>query len=171
MADHSSGGDPQRPVPVSSDVVRREFTRQAETFARSLMVADLALEDMLDLADLRGDELMLDLAAGTGAVSFIFAPRVRTVIAADLTTAMLAQAAARAAREGIENVRLVLADVARLPFTDATFDLATCRIAIHHFSEPDPILQELHRVLRPDARAVICDTLTSDDPTRAALHN
>ena len=126
---------------------------------------------MLELAELRGDERMLDLAAGTGMVSLIFAPHARRVVAVDLTSAMLAQAAERRDREGVANVSLVLADVGRLPFPDASFDLATCRIAIHHFAEPAPILVELRRVLRPRARAVVCDAVASEDPARADLHN
>jgi len=158
------------PRPPTADP-RESFTRQAASYARSLLASDPSLPAMLELAAPRGDELTLDLAAGTGMVSFIFAPHVRRVVAVDLTAAMLAQAAERRAREGATNVHLVLADVGALPFPDATFDLATCRIAIHHFPDPAPILAELRRVLRPGAAAIICDALSSEDPARAALHN
>ena len=69
------------------------------------------------------------------------------------------------------NVRLLVADVAALPFPDGSFDLATCRIAIHHFPDPLPILVAMRRVLRPAGRAVVCDTLASEDAAQAALHN
>src|SRR5712691_6078308 len=102
--------NPEPPIPDPRAVTRAAFTRQAESYARSSLVADLALEAMLELAEPHGDELMLDLAAGTGVVSLAFAPRVGRVVAVDLTEAMLAQAAARRAREGIANVHLLLAD-------------------------------------------------------------
>ena len=163
--------NPESPTPDPRAAIQRAFTRQAESYARSLLVTDFSLPAMIELAAPRGDELTLDLAAGTGMVSLVFAPRVRRVVAADLTAAMLAQAAERRAREGAANVDLLVADVATLPFAADTFDLATCRIAIHHFPQPAPILEELRRVLRPGGRAIICDTLASEDPARAALHN
>jgi SAM-dependent methyltransferase len=104
-------------------------------------------------------------------VSFTFAPAVRLVVAVDITAAMLAQAAQRGAREGVDNVHLLLADVNLLPFPPATFDLGVCRIAIHHFPEPGPIVRELRRVLRPGSTVVICDAVSDERPERAALHN
>ena len=162
---------PEPPTPDPRAAIQRAFTRQAESYARSLLATDYSLPAMLELAAPRGDELTLDLAAGTGMVSFAFAPRVRRVVAVDLTVAMLAQAAERRAREGGANVDLLVADVASLPFAAGTFDLATCRIAIHHFAEPAPILEELRRVLQPGAPAIICDALAFEDPARADLHN
>ena len=150
---------------------RSAFTRQAESYAVSRLAQDENLGLMLELAAASGDELAIDLAAGTGMVSFTFAPAVRQVVAVDITAAMLAQAAQRAGRDGAENVSLVLADVRALPFPTATFSLATCRIAIHHFIEPALVLCELRRVLRDDATVVICDTLADERPERAALHN
>ena len=155
----------------NSEAIRQAFTRQAESYARSLLATDPSLEAMLELAAPRGDEIMLDVAAGTGMVSFVFAPRVKLALGADLTAAMLAQAAERRARERAMNVRLLVADVAALPFPDGSFDLATCRIAIHHFPDPLPILVAMRRVLRPAGRAVVCDTLASEDAAQAALHN
>ena len=161
----------RQPAPDRRAEQRDSFSRQAASYARSMLATDENLPAMIELAMLGGDELMLDLAAGTGMVSLVFASRVGRVVAVDLTPAMLAQAAERRAREGIGNVDLVLADVTSLPFADGTFELATCRIAIHHFLEPAPILAELRRVLRPGGRAVICDTLSSEDPAQAELHN
>ncbi|HYK97825.1 MAG TPA: class I SAM-dependent methyltransferase, partial [Candidatus Acidoferrales bacterium] len=39
------------------------------------------------------------------------------------------------AREGVTNATLVLTAAESLPFLDASFDVATCRLAAHHFSD------------------------------------
>lgn len=45
--------------------------------------------------------------------------------------------------------RLICSDVGRLPFADASFDLATSVAAFEHFLEVPAVLAEVHRVLRP----------------------
>ena len=159
------------PPGPSDREIQEVFTRQAPTYATSLLARDPSLPAMLELAEPTGGELMLDLAAGTGMVSFAFAAYVHRVIAIDLTPAMLAQAASRQQQERTANLSLLVARAQALPFADDRFDLATCRIAIHHFRDPLPILAELRRVLRPDGRVVISDAVASEDPARAARHN
>jgi SAM-dependent methyltransferase len=48
-----------------------------------------------------------------------------------------------------------LADAARLPFPDASIDLAVMVRVLHHLPEPGPELAELSRILRPGGHAVI----------------
>ena len=46
------------------------------------------------------------------------------------------------------NVKWKLADVAALPFADATFVGAVCTLAIHHFESLDSVFGEIRRVLK-----------------------
>ncbi len=44
-----------------------------------------------------------------------------------------------------------------IPLEDGLFDLIVCRAAFKNFSEPLKALNEMHRVLKPQGRAVIID--------------
>jgi len=80
-----------------------------------------------------------------------------TVDAVDLSPQMIDRAQQSAATAQTEAVTFSVADVAALPFPDATFDLVISTISQHHWTDPGAGLRELNRVLRPDAQAWIYD--------------
>jgi len=69
------------------------------------------------------------------------------------------------------NAKFVQSDATALPFADATFDLATCRLAAHHFSDAAAAFREVARVLRGGGRFVLVDNYAPDDPTLDAFIN
>ncbi len=122
------------------------------------------LQRLVELARLRGDERMLDVATGGGHTALAFAPRVREVVASDLTPDMLAAAEEFVRERGAENVSYVQADAEDLPFADESFDLVTCRIAAHHFPDPESFVREAARVLKPGGRFLLDDNVAPEDP-------
>jgi SAM-dependent methyltransferase len=59
-------------------------------------------------------------------------------------------------REGMPaTVRLEVGDVTALPYDDASFDVAVCFEVIEHVPEPERVLDELRRVLRPGGLLVV----------------
>jgi SAM-dependent methyltransferase len=99
---------------------------------------------------------VLDLASGTGAPAISLASTVGThgrVTAIDLSADLLEIAAQRARTRGLTNFTTQQADAHSLPFPDNSFDLATSRFGVMFFRDPVAALQELWRVLRPEARA------------------
>ncbi|HEY1011911.1 MAG TPA: methyltransferase domain-containing protein [Herpetosiphonaceae bacterium] len=106
------------------------------------------LARMVELAALRGDERVLDIATGGGHTALAFSRQAAEVVASDLTAPMLAAAAAHFASKGAANIATELADAEALPFPDASFDVVTCRIAAHHFPQPQRFAAEAARVLR-----------------------
>src|SRR5689334_25177692 len=85
------------------------------------------LRRLVELAHLRGDEQVLDIATGGGHTALAFAPHVREVVATDLTTRMLEAAETYAREQGVTNVRFERADAEELPFADASFDIVMTR--------------------------------------------
>ena len=77
--------------------------------------------------ELRGDEMVLDLAAGTGAVALALAPCLPQgqIIATDLSAGMLSRGRLRAHQEGWDNMRFAVMDLERPSFPPETFDLIT----------------------------------------------
>jgi SAM-dependent methyltransferase len=133
----------------------RSFTQQAAAFEdprfNRLFTTDS--EWLFDRLPLGADDLVLDVAAGTGHVSRRLAPKVRAVVALDATRAMLEQGRAQAP----PNVLFIQGDAERLPFLDGSFDVVACRFAVHHFEDPKVQLAEMRRVSR--GRVAVADLI------------
>ena len=154
-------------MPGSHDErVREAFTRQAGTFEdeRLNVAFTSGLPWLLSYVDPRPDDIVLDVAAGTGLVARALAGQVDHVTALDSTAAMIAEGRRRAAEEGHANLRFVSGSAERLPLPDASFTLVVTRFSLHHFADPTPAVAEMVRVLRPGGRLVVKDLVASTDP-------
>ena len=85
------------------------------------------------------------------------------MVALDATEAMLTEAMAKAEEENLFNIKFIHGDATSLPFSDSSFGLVTSRLAIHHFTKPRPILNEMARVTAPGGRVVLVDLIASED--------
>jgi ubiquinone/menaquinone biosynthesis C-methylase UbiE len=85
----------------------------------------------------------------------------------DLSPRLLESAVARLRVLGVD-LRLVRADVRRLPFRDSAMDLVMCALVLDHLGERSTALAELARVARPGAPVVVVTTrpLAPDLPVR-----
>ncbi len=104
-------------------------------------------------------ERALDIATGGGHVARALAPLVAEVVASDLTPEMLAGAEKFIVGLGLANVTFALADAEELPFPDRSFEIVTCRIAPHHFPDPDRFVSGVARVLKPGGRFGLIDSV------------
>lgn len=148
---------------------RERFGAFAQTYVDSATHASGPdLERLLALADPQPGWRALDIATGGGHTALRIAPRVRSLIAADLALPMLKAARAHAAAQGIAGIDYVAADAEALPFPDAAFDLITCRIAPHHFPNAFAFMRECARALKPGGRLVIQDHVNPDERAAAA---
>jgi ubiquinone/menaquinone biosynthesis methyltransferase len=111
---------------------------------------------LVDFAELKPDERVLDLATGTGDIAFLIADQVREVIGSDINAEML-EIAEQKRPPGMDNVTFVRADAVRLPFPDASFDVVLCSYAGRGFPAWPPVLAEVHRVLKPGGRFLNLD--------------
>lgn len=125
--------------------------------------------DLLDRLELKGDERLLDIGCGRGAVLLMAAqllPRGRAVgIDVWCTTDQSGNAEQvtrrNAALEGVaERVELHTADMRQPPFDDGSFDVVVSSLAIHNVAgagERARALREAARVLKTGGRLVITD--------------
>ena len=152
--------------------IQKRFGAAATRYAQSdYHGAGPDLAAMLEAAELRGSERVLDVGCGAGHTALCFAPRVAEVVALDLTEAMLEQARGLAARRGLANLRFERGDAHALPFEDAAFDVVTCRVCAHHFARPERAVREVARVLRPGGRFVLVDSVAPDDAAQDTFLN
>ncbi len=150
--------------------VRDSFRNVAANYTRSTFHASsVRLQEVVDLAQPKKGDLVLDVATGTGNTAFALAPHVRRVIGVDLTREMLVEARRIAAEKNIHNVDWVIGDAEHLPFQDDSFDLYTVRAAPHHFADVDAFLFEAFRVLKAGRDAAFVDC-APPLPARDVLH-
>ncbi|POM24830.1 putative methyltransferase YcgJ [Actinomadura rubteroloni] len=151
-----------------------EFTKQAVTFADPSLNGAFVnhLDRLIAFADpeLDLDDIVLEVAAGTGIVGRALAPRVRHVTALDLTPAMLATGKCDADRAGLTNVTFTLGDATALPYLDKSYTLIITRFSVHQVADPARMIAEMARVGRPGAALIIADIVRPDgldgDPDR-----
>lgn len=115
----------------------------------------LYCEDALRIAAVRPGERLLDVAAGTGALTLLAAKRGANVLATDFSPVMVERLRARVAREGLAGVEARVMDGQRLELPDGSFDVAASVFGLIFFPDRAKGLAEMRRVLRPGGRAVL----------------
>jgi arsenite methyltransferase len=125
--------------------------------------------ELLNRLELRGDERILDLGCGRGAVLLLAAQHQTTgrAVGVDLwrgfdQSGNSAEATRRnAVAEGVaDRVELHEADITALPFEDNSFDVVLSSLAIHNIKGSalrEKAIDEAVRVLRPGGRLLVAD--------------
>jgi SAM-dependent methyltransferase len=129
----------------------------------------VAWAELLDQLNLRGDERILDLGCGRGAVLLMAAQHLTTgrAVGVDLWRSVdqsgnSAEATRRnAVAEGVaDRVELQTADMTALPFEDDSVDVVVSSMAIHNIrgrAGREKAISEAVRVMRPGGRLMIAD--------------
>ena len=94
----------------------------------------------------------------------LLAPLTRSVVAYDLSAAMLEAVAAEAERRGLANVETRQGSVEALPWPDGSFDVVASRYSAHHWRDAGAGLREARRVLKPGGLAAFMDVVAPEDP-------
>lgn len=144
---------------VQRRVQRYGWDRAADNY-ESLWRSQLAAaqSELLALAALQPGERVLDVACGTGLVSFDAARAVGQdghVLGVDLSDLMVEAAQARALSKGWNNTDFARMDAETLALPDASQDAALCALGLMYMPEPERAVSEMRRVLRPGGRMVL----------------
>jgi SAM-dependent methyltransferase len=151
---------------------QQQFGQHAANFVTSAVHAKgHSLARLIDLIDPQPHWKTLDIATGAGHMALALAPKVKHVIASDLTLPMLAAARQHVNEKDAHNIYYCEADAERLPFPSATFDCVTCRIAPHHFADVAAFVREAGRVLRVGGILAVADNIVSGEAKVARVSN
>jgi ubiquinone/menaquinone biosynthesis C-methylase UbiE len=113
---------------------------------------------LLALANLQPGERVLDIAAGTGLVTFPAARMVGeqgAVVATDISEVMVTRLRETASRNRVTNVLAERMDAEDQRFTDDSFDVALCALGLMYVPDPLQALRMMQRVLRPGGRVAL----------------
>ena len=156
---------PSRDSAQFAEQVNRMFDRVAGRYDLLNQVMSAGLhhrwrDRAADQAALGPGDTVLDVACGTGDLSFELARRVApggSVVGCDFSEPMLDLAREKAEGRGVQGVRFEWADALSLPYDAGRFDAVTIGFALRNLADRDRGIQELARVLKPGGRLVILE--------------
>lgn len=112
---------------------------------------------LLECAALQAGDRVLDVACGTGLVTFAAAPAVAPgrVVGIDVSERMIAAAQRQAAGHAADNAEFARMEAEQLAFPDASFDVALCALGLMYVADAACAIHEMRRVLRPGGRLAV----------------
>ena len=157
-----------------SRYVRRLFSTIADRYDLITILLSFGLDRRWKArlaadADPRPGDRALDLACGTGDISFAIAERGARVIGLDITARMIEIARAKR-RIGPARAVFLVGDMMSLPFPDSRFDVATVGYGIRNVPTIDIALGEIYRVLTPGGRVLSLDFNRPPNPVIRAVY-
>ena len=113
----------------------------------------------IDALDLKSTDVVADIGAGLGYISFQLAEWVENgkVVAVDVQPEMIALLEAERDRFGIKNIETVLGTEADPNLPDESIDMAVMFDAYHEFAYPKEMMAGLVRALRPGGQVVLAE--------------
>lgn len=146
------------------------YANYADQYDRLVSVEDPQgnlLSKIMEICPLAGLDVV-EMGAGTGRVTRLLAPHVRSIRAYDASAHMLSVAEASLRERGLTNWQVAVADNRALPAADSSADLAIEGWSFGHMTgwypdtwrdEMDKAIVEMMRVLRPGGAAILIETL------------
>lgn len=151
------------PASVSEERVKCIFSNIARKYGlfntcSSFGTYRLWLKALVDYAPITHADAVLDIAGGTGDVSFCVARKKKpaSIVCSDLVPEMLAVAKERYQQHysTLTPIDFQVVDAQHMPFDDASFDCVTVAYGIRNMPDRKRALQEIRRVLKPGGACV-----------------
>lgn len=130
---------------------RQQRTWSAGDYTRVGNPLVLMGENLVEAADVRSGQKVLDVATGSGNTALSAARRFCETTGVDYVPDLIERARQRAAVEGLE-AAFDVGDAEKLPYPDASFDVVLSTIGVMFAPDQDRAASELLRVCRPGGR-------------------
>ena len=119
-------------------------------FIRSTMSKSYKEVLAIITGELKQDDIVLDVATGTGLIAFEAAGIAEKVYGIDISPKMLKVAKRKMKEHSADNIEFRLEDVYETSFSNNMFDVVICSNALHIMKAPKLALFEMRRVLKHD---------------------
>jgi FkbM family methyltransferase len=109
---------------------------------------------------IHGNEVILDIGAGTGRFSLAIAKKLNNgkVICLDLSEEMLQHLKRKAEKEGLkERIQILKREASSSGLENESVDLVMSNSVFHELSNPEAVLKEMGRVLKPSGWIIMSD--------------
>ncbi len=131
--------------------MKADYSKIAHTYDQAHPASDMAINRVLNFLDTNIDQhkkiKLLDLGCGTGRFTIPIAKKFNYyVIGADNSSDMLERAKSK---DGSEKISWELQDATALSYEDNYLDVVFISHLLHHFDQPDRVIRECYRVLKP----------------------
>ncbi|MBP3477532.1 MAG: class I SAM-dependent methyltransferase [Lachnospiraceae bacterium] len=113
--------------------------------------------------EIEKDDIVLECACGTGAISKYMAPKCKQLIATDFSEGMLKRTSQKCRR--YNNVKIKRADMTQLKYRDNRFDKVVAGNVIHLLDNPYTAIKELERVCKVGGKIIIPTYINASDAT------
>eukprot|EP00934_Nitzschia_sp_Nitz4_P003132 Nitzschia sp. Nitz4//scaffold184_size43902//36587//37300//NITZ4_007289-RA/size43902-processed-gene-0.18-mRNA-1//-1//CDS//3329539672//3122//frame0 len=123
-----------------------------------------AYQTKLELARkyLTPESTVLDMGCGTGSISVLQAPFVKSILATDLSSNMIEIAKEKAEKEGVTNVEFRVAAVDQLDIPESSLDAVFAISVFHLLTNRDEVIRRAHSWVKPGGH-LICNTACAAD--------
>ncbi|MGH7796057.1 MAG: methyltransferase domain-containing protein [Candidatus Binatia bacterium] len=134
-----------------------DFDRRALSGIRSSLT-----EKLIEMLALKGSELVLDVATGTGRAARLLSKQLSAgkIVGVDQALAMLD--VGHQHQDPIPHYDQSAGEADQLPFKTNTFDRAFVSFSLHHFGNPSGVVAEVLRVLKNGGRFVVLDPIIEE---------
>lgn len=123
-------------------------------------------------AMVKGTDIVLDVACGTGDLSMAFlAGGAARVVGVDFTYNMLSVAQNKKVTLSGASLTYHAGDAMRLPIADASVDVVSIAFGIRNVADPLAALREFRRVLRPGGRLIVLEFSLPANPLLRGMYN
>jgi len=135
---------------------RREFKSMRLTVVKHVL-------DAIKKDAITGPLHVLDLGCGTGHLikdlhdEFGKEGREAALHGVDIGTASIRECKEYLTRSGLADVDVKEGDGARMPVPDSSMDMVVSSLSMHHWSKPEAVLADIHRVLKAGGRMILFD--------------
>lgn len=129
----------------------------------------------IEMSAVRAGHSVLDIAGGTGDLSYKFSRLVGPegqVVLADINDSMLSVGRDKLTDRGVAgNITYCQADAQYLPFPDNTFDCITIAFGLRNVTDKDLALESMLRVLKPGGRLLVLEFSKPKNPVMQTLYD
>lgn len=114
-------------------------------------------DKILGLVKIKPDFIAADLGCGSGFFTVPLAKKAKKVYAIDLQEEMLRIIEQKIRKQKIKNIEPLLSKENKIPLKDEKVEFLVSVNTLHEFGNRDRMINEMHRVLKPEGKVLIVD--------------